>query len=174
MNEDEGMTFLPMFLYPDIIYCFSLSDLGSKDLNDYKNSKTYSYHKSGWLKPLFSHSLTGSNFCIAKGEYSKSQSVNNPFHKPQIILEKPVKIRSSHCTCIVDMGERCNHVAAAKFRVEAAVCPGLTNPSCTSSANKCKKDIKSTKIKGLNLDIEKILHSVVKRKDHSQPAQRKI
>ena len=65
------------------------------------------------------------------------------------------------------MGERCDHVAAAKFRVEAAVCPGLTNPSCTSSANKCKKDIKSTKIKGLNLDIEKILHSVVKRKDHS-------
>ena len=82
MNEDEGMTFLPMLLYPDIIYCFSLSDLGSKDLNDYKNSKTYSYHKSGWLKPLFSHSLTGINFCIAKGEYSKSQSVNNPFHKP--------------------------------------------------------------------------------------------
>ena len=43
------------------------------------------------------------------------------------------------------------------FRVEAAVRTGLTNPSCTSSANErlpCRKDIQPTKIKNLNLDRE--------------------
>ena len=55
------------------------------------------------------------------------------------------------------MGKLCNHVAAAMFRVEAAVRTGLTNPSCTSSANEylpCRKDIKPTKIKDLNFDRE--------------------
>ena len=31
------------------------------------------------------------------------------------------------------MGETCNHVAAAMFRVESTVRTGLTNPSCKSS-----------------------------------------
>ena len=51
MNEDEGMTFWPILLHPNIFNYLMLfpSELGSNDLNDYKNSKTYSYHKSGWL-----------------------------------------------------------------------------------------------------------------------------
>ena len=51
------------------------------------------------------------------------------------------------------MGETCNHVAAAMFRVEAVVRTGLTNPSCTSSANEWlpyRKDIELTKTKDLN------------------------
>ena len=55
------------------------------------------------------------------------------------------------------MGETCNHVAAAMFRVEAAVRTGLTDPSRTSSANEwlpCRKDIEPTKIKDLNFDRE--------------------
>ena len=53
------------------------------------------------------------------------------------------------------MGEVCDHVASAMFRVEAVVRTGLTNPSCTNSANErlpCRKDIEPTKIKGLNFD----------------------
>ena len=48
-ERTEGMKFWAMFLYPDIFnYLTSFpSELGSKDLNDYKNSKAYSYHKSG-------------------------------------------------------------------------------------------------------------------------------
>ena len=51
------------------------------------------------------------------------------------------------------MGETCNHAAAAMFRVVGAVRTGLTNPSCTSSANQwlpCRKNIEPTKIKDLN------------------------
>ena len=98
-------------------------------MNDYKKSKAYSYHKSSWLQPLSHHNLAGSNFCILEGEYRKSQSDNEPFHKLWIILEKSAKIWWCHCTCMVGMGETCSHVAAAMFRVEAAVCTGLTNPS---------------------------------------------
>ena len=43
-----------MILYPDIsnFLMFYPSELGSKDLSDYKNNKAYSYYKSGWLQPL--------------------------------------------------------------------------------------------------------------------------
>ena len=57
------------------------------------------------------------------------------------------------------MGETCNHVTAAMFGVGTAVCTGLTNPSCISSANEwlpCRKDIGPTKrsrtCKNLNFD----------------------
>ena len=74
MNEDEGMKFWPMLLYPDIFsyLMFFPSGLGSKDLNDYKDSKAYSYHKSVCLQQLLYHNFTGSNFCILKGECRKS------------------------------------------------------------------------------------------------------
>ena len=94
---------------------FFPSELGSKDLNDYKNSKVYSYQKSGWLKPLLYHNLTGSVFCILKCECRKSKSVNYPFHKLWVILDKLAKVRLRHGTCMVGMIETCNHVPAAKF-----------------------------------------------------------
>ena len=83
MKEDEGMKFWRMLLYANIFnyLIFFPSELGSKDLNDYKNSTAYSYHKLGWLQPLLYHNLTGGNFWILKGECRKSQSVNDPFHK---------------------------------------------------------------------------------------------
>ena len=54
IDEDEGMKFWPMGLYPDIFnyLLFFPLELGSKNLNDYKNSKAYSYHKPAWLQPL--------------------------------------------------------------------------------------------------------------------------
>ena len=54
MEEGEGMAFWPMLQYPDIfnLLRFYPSELGSKDLSEYKNSKAYSYYKSGWLQPL--------------------------------------------------------------------------------------------------------------------------
>ena len=38
---------------------FSNSELGRKDLGDYKNSKACNYYRSGWLKPLQYHNLSG-------------------------------------------------------------------------------------------------------------------
>ena len=114
----EGMKFWPMHLYPDIFNYLIVfpSELGSKDLNGYKNSRAYSYHKLGWLEPLLHHDLlTGSNFSVLKGECRKSQSVHDPFHKLWTILEKSAKVQSCHCSCIVDMSEMSNQVAATIF-----------------------------------------------------------
>ena len=107
MEEDEGMTFWPMLSYPDIFnfLVFYPSELGSKDLSDYKNSKAYSYYKSGWLQPLQYHNLSGSKYCIIRGECRKSQSLKDTFHKLWIILEKTGKIRTCHCMCMAVMGE---------------------------------------------------------------------
>ena len=61
MEEDEGMALWPMLSYPDMFnfLLFFPSELGSKDLSYYKNSKAYSYYKSGWLQPLQYHNLSG-------------------------------------------------------------------------------------------------------------------
>ena len=148
-----------MPLYEEIFnyLMFFHSELASNELSDYKNSKAFSYHKSGSLQPLLYHNLTCSNFCILKDECRKSQSVNDPFHELLIILEKSLKIQSCHCTGMVGMSEKCNHFATAMFRVKVAVSTRLTNPSCSSSAKEwlpCGKDIEPTKIKDSNFDRE--------------------
>ena len=53
-EEDEGMAFWLILSQPDIFnfLMFYPSELGRKDFGDYRNSKTYSYYKSGWLQPL--------------------------------------------------------------------------------------------------------------------------
>ena len=55
LEEDEGMAFWPMLLYPDIFNClmFYPTQFSSTDLSDYKNSKAYSYYNYGWLQPLY-------------------------------------------------------------------------------------------------------------------------
>ena len=53
------------------------------------------------------------------------------------------------------MSQSWNYVAAALFRVEAAVRNGLTNPSCASSSNEwlpCRKEVEPSKIKNLNFN----------------------
>ena len=96
MEEDEGMVFWPMQSYPDIFnfLMFCPTELESRGLSDYKNSKAYSYYKSGWLQPLQYHNLSGRKYCINRGECRKSQSIKDPLHKFWIILEKIAKIRT--------------------------------------------------------------------------------
>ena len=55
---------------------FYPTQLGSTDLSYCKNSKAYSYYKSGWLQPLYFHKLSGSKYCIFKGECRQSQRIN--------------------------------------------------------------------------------------------------
>lgn len=161
MNETDGLKFWPMLLYPDIFnyLMFFPSELGSKDLSDYKNCKAYSYFKSGWLDELFYHGIDEkSKFCILKAECRKSQNIRDTNHKLWLVIEKKsAHVRSCHCTCMAGMSETCNHVAAAMFRIEAAVRNGLTNPACTSSKNQwlpSRQEVGPVKVKNLNFNRE--------------------
>ena len=112
---------------------------------------------SGQLQPLMYHNLTGSKFCIFKGECRHSQSINNPFHQFWLTVKKTGEVRVCYCACMAGTDQSCNHVAAAVFRVEAAVKNGLTNPSLTSSSNEwlpCRKKVGPNKIKNLNFNRE--------------------
>ena len=128
-----------MTLYIDIFNYlrFYPSELGSSDLNDYKASKAYSYYAQGWLGELQYHNVeTESAYCILKGDSRRSQKIRDTCYRLWVIFEKKSgKVRSSHCECFAGMGQTCNHVAAALFRVEAMVRLGLTNPACTSMSN---------------------------------------
>ena len=88
MEEDEGMTFWPMLSYPDIFnfLIFYPSELGSKDLSDYKNSKAYSYYKSGWLQPLQYHNLSGSKYTVSSEEYTENLISVNKGSIPQFCI----------------------------------------------------------------------------------------
>ena len=83
---------------------FYPTKLSSTDLSDYKNSKAYSYYKSGWLEPLYFHKLSGGKYWIFKGECRQSRRINNINKKCWIIIKKSGKIRSCHCTCMAGMG----------------------------------------------------------------------
>ena len=63
------------------------------------------------------------------------------------------------------MGETCNHVAAAMYRVEAAVRIGLTNPACTSNVNEWLQNRKTIepKKKKIKISVDKILARVEKK-----------
>ena len=82
LEEDEGMAFWLMLLYPDIFsyLMFYPTQLDITDLSDYKNSKAYSCYNSGWFQPLYFHKLSGS--------------------KLWTIMEKSGKIRSCHFICM--------------------------------------------------------------------------
>ena len=74
-----------------------------------------------------------SQYCILKSECRKSEKINYPFHKLWVIFnKKSAKVMCAHCTCMAGLSQTCNHIAAALFRIEAAVRNGLTNPACTS------------------------------------------
>ena len=58
---------------------------------------------------------------------------------------------------MADMGQPCSNVAAAMYRIEAAVRNGLTNPSCASEANQWlskNKDVQLMKVKDMNFGRE--------------------
>ena len=78
-------------------------------------------------------------------------------HQLWIIMEKSGKIRCCHCTYMANMGQSCNYVAAAMYRIKASVRNGLTNPSCISTANQWLenyKDVQPMKVKDMNFGRE--------------------
>ena len=181
LSEENGRIFWPMVMYPDIFnyLMFYPSELGSTDLNDYKECKAYSYYRSGWLQELLYHSIDNQNpYCIIKSSCRKSEKINDAFHQLWVIIEKrTAKILRGHCSCMAGMGQMCNHVAAALFRMEATVRLGLTNPSCTSKPNEwfpCHKNVAPKKKIKISISVVKILHSMVRKEDHWWSLQKRF
>ena len=133
-NEEEGISFWPMVTNFYIIKYLMLDTVGhADDLNDYKQSKAYSYFINGWLGEILYHSLGSSPHCFVKTDCRPSQRINDAKHNLWILItKKEGKVLQGHCTCMAGLGATCNHVAAALFRLEAAMRYGLSNPACTS------------------------------------------
>ena len=82
--------------------------------------------------------------------------MRDAFYKLWVLIEKKTgRVISAHCHCFAGMGETCNHIAAALFRLEAMVRLGLTNPSCTSKANQWlpnRTDVVPKKVQDINFN----------------------
>ncbi len=145
-------------MYADIFnfLSFNASELKSKDIIDYKISKAYSYYSTGWLNSLLFYPIShASKFCYLKSNCRSSQRISDVPHKVWVCLSKETgKIMRAHCLCLAGVAQTSNHVAAALFRIEAAVRIGLDSPSCTSKP--CKwlsknKKVVTIKLKNLKL-----------------------
>eukprot|EP00794_Sanderia_malayensis_P008045 gene8045-biopygen6517 len=136
LKEEDGVSLWPTTLYPDIynFLSFHPSELKNEDLSDYKTSKAYSYYSTGWLNTLQYHPISDrSYFCFLKTTCRPSQRISETHHHLWVCLSKKNgKIIKAHCSCMAGLSQTCNHVAAALFRIEAAVRIGLNSPSCTS------------------------------------------
>ena len=158
ISEEEGVILWPPTLYPDIFkfLAFHPSELASNHFSDYKTSKGYGYYERGWLKPLSSNEIyPDSQLCLLKTTHMPSRSISDVPHKLGVCLVKKTgQIMAAHCSCVAGIGQTCNRVAAALFRIEATVHMGFSNPSCTSTT--CEwlpndTQVKSEKIKDLKL-----------------------
>ena len=57
---------------------FKPNDLCSTDLNDYKQSKAYSYFQCGWLGPISYHPIMLSSlYCLLKADCRPSGGIND-------------------------------------------------------------------------------------------------
>jgi len=150
-DEDEGIAFWPMIPTFYIIQFLTI-DSEVEDLSDYKGSKAYSYFAKGWLSSVIYHPLGSSPQCLLKCDCRPSERLRDVPHKLWICISKEDgKVLKAHCTC---MG---NHIAAALFRVEAAIRLGLNNPACTTKACEWlpnRKAVEPVKIKNMNLNRE--------------------
>ena len=142
-------------------------DSDVEDLSDYKGSKAYSYFKQGWLSNISYHSL-GSSKCLLKSECRPSERLRDSPHKLCVCLSKKEgKVITAHCTCMAGMSSTCNRVAAALFRVEAAMTLRHTNPAYTAKAYEWlpnRKDVQPVKIKDLNFNRDNFAKRGKKRK----------
>ena len=158
VSEKDGVKLWPSTMYPDIFnfLAFHPNELASKDLSDYKTSKGYSYYQDGWLKPIdFNEISSKSQLCLLRTTCRPSQRISDVPHKLWVCLVKTTgRMMAAHCSCMAGLSQTCNHVAAALFRIEAAVRMGLSNPSCTSKPNKWlpnNKNVQPVKVKDLKL-----------------------
>ena len=161
LSEEDGIRFWPSILYPDIFnyLTFNPAELASKDLSDYKNSKAYSYFINGWLGLISYNNINESSpYCLLKTDCQPSERLNDPPHKLWICIQKKgAKIQCAHCSCMAGMSQTCNHVAAALFRVEAAIRAGLNNLSCTAKSCEWlpnRKKVQPMKMKDINFKRE--------------------
>ena len=158
LSEEDGLVHWPLVTYPDIFNYLMLNpnDLSSSDLNDYKNSKGYSYFKRGWLGYVSYNDVDpASTFCFIKTDCRASEKLRDPPHKLwACVSKKDAVIKSAYCNCMAGMSGTCLHVAAMLYRVEAAVRLGLTNPACTAKSCEWlpnRKELLPVKVKDLEL-----------------------
>ena len=107
-------------------------------INEYKGGKAHRYFTCNWVKEVYYHEISETSpYCILKCRITLSQRLSSKRYQVWVIVEKDSKenlggtIKSAYCTCTAGLYGACNHIAGLLFRVEAAVLPGVTKPTCT-------------------------------------------
>lgn len=120
----DDMREWPAVRAPDIV--FYILNTKACDVQDAKSYRVAGvlYLQSGWVGKLLVHSID-SELSYVKREVSPSQALRvTP--RTAWVCAKIGKILTAGCTCMAGQGKVCSHTGAILWKIDTAVCQGLT------------------------------------------------
>lgn len=121
----------PAVRAPDIVfYLLNSKACDLQAVKCYKSLESYNYVQSGWVGKLFVHSID-SELSYVKGEVSPSQAVSGTPRTAWVCAKRSGEVLTAGCTCMAGQGKVCSHAGAIMWKIDMAVCQGLTTKTCT-------------------------------------------
>ncbi|XP_064461730.1 uncharacterized protein LOC135371681 [Ornithodoros turicata] len=129
----DDMKWWPGVTSGDIVYyLLSSKACDLKDVKAYKSLESYNYLQCGWVGKLLVHKVDN-EIVFVKGEVTPSQAVHNRPHSVWICAKYSGTVLTAGCTCMAGKARVCSHVGAVLWKIDLAVCNGLTGISCTDT-----------------------------------------
>ncbi|XP_070381607.1 uncharacterized protein [Dermacentor albipictus] len=127
----DDMREWPAVRAPDIIfYLLNSKACDLQAVKSYRSLESYNYFQSGWVGKLFVHCID-LELSYVKGEVSPSQALSGTPRTAWVCAKKSGEVITAGCTCMAGRGKVCSHVGAILWKIDMAVCQGLTTKTCT-------------------------------------------
>ncbi|XP_070395468.1 uncharacterized protein [Dermacentor albipictus] len=127
----DDMREWPPVRAPDIIfYLLNSKACDLQAVKSYRSLESYNYFQSGWVGKLFVHCID-LELSYVKGEVSPSQALSGTPRTAWVCAKKSGEVITAGCTCMAGRGKVCSHVGAILWKIDMAVCQGLTTKTCT-------------------------------------------
>ncbi|XP_064464949.1 uncharacterized protein LOC135376376 [Ornithodoros turicata] len=118
----------------DIVYYLINSKVCDlQEVKAYKSLESYRYLQSGWVGKLLAHKID-EDTAYVKGEVRPSQAVKNKPQRAWSRARYSGVVLTGGCTCMAGQAKVCSHVGALLWKIDLAVCKGLTGITCTDRA----------------------------------------
>ncbi|KAH7945383.1 hypothetical protein HPB49_010296 [Dermacentor silvarum] len=127
----DDMREWPAVRAPDIIfYLLNSKACDLQAVKNYRSLESYNYLQSGWVGKLLVHRID-QELSYVRGEVSPSQAVSGTPRTAWICAKMCGEVMTAGCTCMAGKGKVCSHVGAILWKIDMAVCQGLTTKTCT-------------------------------------------
>ncbi|XP_064488342.1 uncharacterized protein LOC135400439 [Ornithodoros turicata] len=145
-----------------------------QDVKAYKSLESYNYLQCGWVGKLLAHKINNDAVYV-QGDVRPSQAVNNKPHKAWICARYSGEVVTAGCTCMAGRARVCSHVGAVLWKIDLAVCRGLTGSSCTDTAMQwnqgTKRNVEPAVLQDITFRVQKRTVDSEVKQDRSKDAR---